>query len=56
MLAGMGNHVARNILLLMLAAAFGAALGAVTKFSLGHDLGTIGTVKAEPMKSAMSEP
>jgi membrane protein YqaA with SNARE-associated domain len=56
MLAGMGNHVARNVLLLMLAAAFGAALGAVTKFSLGHDLAKDGVAKPEPMKSALSEP
>jgi len=56
MLAGMGNSVARNVLLLVLAAAFGAALGAVTKFSLGHDLATAGTARPEPMKSALSEP
>jgi membrane protein YqaA with SNARE-associated domain len=56
MLAGMGNRLARNVLLLVLAAAFGAALGAVTKFSFGYDLATAGTVRPEPMKSAQSEP
>ena len=55
-LASMRNSVARNVLLLMLAASFGAALGAVTKFSLGHELGTPGTATPEPMKSARSEP
>jgi membrane protein YqaA with SNARE-associated domain len=55
-LASMRNRVARNVLLLMLAASLGAALGAVTKFSLGHGLGTPGTAKPEPMKSARSEP
>jgi membrane protein YqaA with SNARE-associated domain len=56
MLAGMGNRLARNVLLLVLAAAFGAALGAVTKFSFGYDLATAGIVRPEPMKSAQSEP
>lgn len=56
MLASMGDNVARNVLLLVLAAAFGAALGAVTKFGLGHDLASAGIAKPEPMKSALSEP
>jgi membrane protein YqaA with SNARE-associated domain len=56
MLAGMGNRVARNIVLLIAAAALGATLGAVTKFGLGHDLATARTAKPEPMKSALSEP
>ena len=56
MMPGMGNRVARNVLLLMLAAALGAALGAVTKFSLGHELATASPAKPEPMKSALSQP
>ena len=56
MVPGMGNRVARNVLLLMLAAALGAALGMVTKFSLGHELAIAHPAKPEPMKSALSEP
>lgn len=56
MLVSMGNSVARNVLLMVLAAAFGAALGAVAKFGLGQDLASAGTAKLEPMKSALSEP
>jgi hypothetical protein len=52
----MGNPAIRNLLLLVLAAAFGAALGAVTKFSLGHELATAAPAKPEPIKSALSEP
>jgi hypothetical protein len=56
MLASMGNRVVRSVLLLMLASGLGAALGAVTKFSLGHELATAGPAEPEPMKSALSEP
>jgi len=34
----MANSVARNLLLLILAMALGAALGTVTKFGLEHEL------------------
>jgi hypothetical protein len=54
--AGMGNRVTKNVLLLLLAAALGAALGAVTKFSLGHEPATARPAKPEPMKSALSQP
>ena len=56
MVPGMGKRVARNVLLLLLAAALGAALGAVAKFSLGHELATASPAKPEPMKSALSQP
>ena len=38
MFPGMGNNVARNVLLLMLAMGLGAALGAVMRFGLGYEL------------------
>jgi hypothetical protein len=34
----MGNSVARNVLLLMMAMSVGLALGAVTKFGFGYDM------------------
>ena len=34
----MGGGVARNAVLVLMALALGLALGAVTKFALGHDL------------------
>ena len=56
----MDNSVARNVLLLVLAMAVGATLGAAAKFGLGHELGmdsgaekpdlvrTVGVLKTTP--------